>query len=66
MASGDLAATAILRTVFELPSVTRWVAMVQKEVGERLAAARDVAIRTLGGKRLLARQDWIYDWTAPQ
>jgi 16S rRNA (adenine1518-N6/adenine1519-N6)-dimethyltransferase len=33
-----IAATAILRTVFELPSVTRWVAMVQKEVGERLAA----------------------------
>jgi 16S rRNA (adenine1518-N6/adenine1519-N6)-dimethyltransferase len=34
-----IAATAILRTVFELPSVTRWVAMVQKEVGERFAAA---------------------------
>ncbi|HEU4975020.1 MAG TPA: 16S rRNA (adenine(1518)-N(6)/adenine(1519)-N(6))-dimethyltransferase RsmA [Baekduia sp.] len=34
-----IAATAILRTVFELPTVTRWVAMVQKEVGERFAAA---------------------------
>jgi 16S rRNA (adenine1518-N6/adenine1519-N6)-dimethyltransferase len=34
-----IAATAILRTVGELPGVTRWVAMVQKEVGERLAAA---------------------------
>ncbi|MCW2985701.1 MAG: rsmA [Conexibacter sp.] len=33
-----IAATAILRTVFELASVTRWVAMVQKEVGERFAA----------------------------
>jgi len=33
-----IAATAILRTVFELPEVTRWVAMVQKEVGERFAA----------------------------
>ena len=33
-----IAATAILETVFELPSVTRWVAMVQKEVGERFAA----------------------------
>ena len=33
-----IAATAILRTVEELASVTRWVAMVQKEVGERLAA----------------------------
>lgn len=33
-----IAATAILRTVEELPAVTRWVAMVQREVGERLAA----------------------------
>ena len=29
----------ILRTVAELPGVTTWVAMVQKEVGERFAAA---------------------------
>jgi 16S rRNA (adenine1518-N6/adenine1519-N6)-dimethyltransferase len=34
-----IAATAILRTVFELPTVTLWVAMVQKEVGERFAAS---------------------------
>jgi 16S rRNA (adenine1518-N6/adenine1519-N6)-dimethyltransferase len=34
-----IAATAILKTVDELPGVTRWVAMVQKEVGERFAAA---------------------------
>lgn len=34
-----IAATAILRTVEELPGVDRWVAMVQKEVGRRLAAA---------------------------
>ena len=34
-----IAATAILRTIEELPAVTRWVAMVQKEVGERFAAA---------------------------
>ena len=34
-----IAASAILRTIEELPGVTRWVAMVQKEVGERLAAA---------------------------
>jgi 16S rRNA (adenine1518-N6/adenine1519-N6)-dimethyltransferase len=33
-----IAATVILDTVFDLPSVTRWVAMVQKEVGERFAA----------------------------
>ncbi len=34
-----VAATVILNTVAGLPQVTRWVAMVQKEVGERLAAA---------------------------
>jgi 16S rRNA (adenine1518-N6/adenine1519-N6)-dimethyltransferase len=33
-----VAATVILRTVAELPGVTTWVAMVQKEVGERFAA----------------------------
>lgn len=33
-----IAATSILRTIEELPQVTRWVAMVQREVGVRLAA----------------------------
>jgi 16S rRNA (adenine1518-N6/adenine1519-N6)-dimethyltransferase len=33
-----VAASVILRTVEELPTVTAWVAMVQKEVGERFAA----------------------------
>jgi 16S rRNA (adenine1518-N6/adenine1519-N6)-dimethyltransferase len=34
-----IAAGALLRTIAELPGVTRWVAMAQREVGERLAAA---------------------------
>jgi 16S rRNA (adenine1518-N6/adenine1519-N6)-dimethyltransferase len=34
-----IAATAILRTIEELPGVADWVVMVQREVGERLAAA---------------------------
>jgi len=34
-----VAASALLRTVAELPRVGTWVAMVQREVGERLAAA---------------------------
>jgi 16S rRNA (adenine1518-N6/adenine1519-N6)-dimethyltransferase len=34
-----VAAGALLRTIEELPAATRWVAMVQREVGERLAAA---------------------------
>ncbi len=38
-----IAASAILRTIAELDPVTRWVAMVQREVGERLAAAPGTA-----------------------
>ena len=34
-----IAASAILRTIEELDRVDRWVAMVQREVGERFAAA---------------------------
>jgi 16S rRNA (adenine1518-N6/adenine1519-N6)-dimethyltransferase len=34
-----VAATVILRTIDELPSLTRWLVMVQREVGERFAAA---------------------------
>jgi 16S rRNA (adenine1518-N6/adenine1519-N6)-dimethyltransferase len=35
----SIAAGVLLRTIEELESVTLWVAMVQREVGERLAAA---------------------------
>ncbi len=38
-----IAATVILRTIDELPSVGRWVVMVQREVGERLAAGPGTA-----------------------
>jgi 16S rRNA (adenine1518-N6/adenine1519-N6)-dimethyltransferase len=34
-----IAAGAILRTIGAYPTMTRWVAMVQREVGERFAAA---------------------------
>ncbi len=34
-----IAATMILKTINELPTVERWLAMIQREVGERLAAA---------------------------
>jgi 16S rRNA (adenine1518-N6/adenine1519-N6)-dimethyltransferase len=34
-----IAAGVLLRTIEELPAVERWVAMAQREVGERLAAA---------------------------
>jgi 16S rRNA (adenine1518-N6/adenine1519-N6)-dimethyltransferase len=48
-----VAAGALLRTVEELPTVTRWVAMVQREVGERLAAAPGG--RTYGAPSVLAQ-----------
>jgi 16S rRNA (adenine1518-N6/adenine1519-N6)-dimethyltransferase len=35
----SVAATVILRTLEEMPNVRAWVVMVQREVGERLAAA---------------------------
>jgi len=38
-----VAASVILRTVSDLPQVTTWVAMVQKEVGERFAARAGTA-----------------------
>jgi 16S rRNA (adenine1518-N6/adenine1519-N6)-dimethyltransferase len=34
-----IAATVILRTIDELPRLEKWVVMVQREVGQRLAAA---------------------------
>ena len=34
-----IAAGALLRTIEELPAISRWVAMVQREVGERLAGS---------------------------
>ncbi|HEX3690279.1 MAG TPA: 16S rRNA (adenine(1518)-N(6)/adenine(1519)-N(6))-dimethyltransferase RsmA [Solirubrobacteraceae bacterium] len=34
-----VAATVVLRTIAELPQVEQWVVMVQREVGERFAAA---------------------------
>ena len=34
-----VAATVLLKSIAELPAATLWIAMVQREVGERLAAA---------------------------
>jgi salicylate hydroxylase len=31
-------------------------------LGGAAAVARNLAMKALGGQRLLARQDWIYDW----
>ena len=27
-----------------------------------MAFARDLAIKAIGARRMLARQDWIFDW----
>ncbi len=48
-----VAVTALLRTIEELPTITRWVAMVQREVGERLAA--DPGGRDYGVPSVLAQ-----------
>jgi 16S rRNA (adenine1518-N6/adenine1519-N6)-dimethyltransferase len=48
-----IAATAVLRTIEELPGATRWAVMAQREVGERLAAAP--ATRAYGLPSVLAQ-----------
>jgi 16S rRNA (adenine1518-N6/adenine1519-N6)-dimethyltransferase len=48
-----IAATVILRTIDELPGVSSWVVMVQREVGERLAAA--AGTRAYGAPSVLAQ-----------
>jgi len=48
-----IAAPVLLRTIEELPGVGSWVAMVQREVGERLAAAP--GSRAYGAPSVLAQ-----------
>ena len=48
-----VAATVLLKSIAELPQATRWVAMVQREVGERLAAAP--GSKAYGGTSVLAQ-----------
>ena len=48
-----VAATVLLRTVEELPGVTLWLAMVQREVAERLAA--DPGGKAYGATSVLAQ-----------
>jgi 16S rRNA (adenine1518-N6/adenine1519-N6)-dimethyltransferase len=48
-----IAATVVLRTIEELPGVSSWVVMVQREVGERLAATP--ATRAYGAPSVLAQ-----------
>jgi salicylate hydroxylase len=60
---------AALKTYAKLrrPRVDRVQRMARRQgqiyhFGGPLALARDLAIQALGPRRLLARQDWIYDW----
>jgi 16S rRNA (adenine1518-N6/adenine1519-N6)-dimethyltransferase len=48
-----VAATVLLKSVAELPAATLWLAMVQREVGERLAA--DPGDRIYGATSVLAQ-----------
>jgi 16S rRNA (adenine1518-N6/adenine1519-N6)-dimethyltransferase len=48
-----VAATVLLKSIAELPAATLWVAMVQREVGERLAAGP--GSKTYGATSVLAQ-----------
>ena len=48
-----VAATVLLRSIAELPGATLWVAMVQREVGDRLAASPGG--KSYGGTSVLAQ-----------
>lgn len=48
-----VAASVLLRSIEELPSVSLWVAMLQREVGERLAAS--AGARAYGAPSVLAQ-----------
>ncbi len=48
-----VAATVLLKSIAELPEATLWVAMVQREVGERLAA--DPGSKAYGATSVLAQ-----------
>jgi 16S rRNA (adenine1518-N6/adenine1519-N6)-dimethyltransferase len=50
-----IAATVLLKTIEEMPAVSLWVAMIQKEVGERLAATP--SSRVYGAPSVLAQLD---------
>ena len=50
-----IAATVLLKTIEEMPAVSLWVAMTQKEVGERLAAS--AGSRAYGAPSVLAQLD---------
>jgi salicylate hydroxylase len=49
--------------VFRLQRTARRNGMIYHLKGP-LAYARDLAIKAMGPDRLLARQDWIFDWKA--
>jgi salicylate hydroxylase len=66
--SADGAAAALARyTSLRRARVARVQALAQRNgqiyhLGGAPALARDLAIRAMGPRRLLARQDWIYNW----
>jgi salicylate hydroxylase len=47
--------------VARVQRTARWNGMIYHLTGP-MAFARDLAIKAMGPQRLLARQDWIYDW----
>jgi salicylate hydroxylase len=49
--------------VLRVQRTARWSGRIYHLTGA-LALARDLAIKLMGADRMLARQDWIYDWRA--
>jgi salicylate hydroxylase len=49
--------------VARVQRTARWNGMIYHLTGP-MAYARDRAIKAMGASRMLARQDWIYDWRA--
>ncbi len=64
---GDIPAALQRYAQLRRPRVTRVQRTARRNgriyhLGGPLAIARDAIMRLIGGKRLIARQDWIYDW----
>jgi salicylate hydroxylase len=66
--AGGVAAALARYTSLRRARVARVQALAQRNgriyhLGGAAALARDLAIRAMGPRRLLARQDWIYNWS---
>lgn len=69
-AHGDIPAALARYQHERIPRVTRVAAASRRNgeiyhMGGVMAVARNVAMRTLGGRRIIDRYDWLYGWRPP-